>query len=354
MGPRLADQVTVIVMSAPNEAPIASAGNNRFIVLPTSSVSLNGSRSNDPDGTIATYAWTQVSGPSTATLTNDSTVSPTASDLVAGQYIFQLTVTDNDGATDNAQVKVTVIRGANQAPDANAGSSTTITLPVNSVNLDGTASSDPDGTIATYAWSQSSGPSTATIESAGNSTTTVNDLVEGTYVFQLLVTDNSGATSTDQVTITVNAPPNQAPVANAGSNAFITLPVNSANLNGSGSSDPDGSIAGYSWTQVAGPNAATLDNSNTVNPSAGNLVAGQYIFQLTVTDDRGASDSAQVKITVIAAANQPPSANAGSNRTITLPVNSVTVNGSLSSDPDGTIASYAWAQILGSINKPVL
>src|SRR4029078_13552034 len=127
----------------------------------------------------------------------------------------------------------------NQPPVANAGSDQTITLPTNSVSLSGSGS-DPDGTISSYQWTQTSGPSQANIVSSGSASTLVNTLVQGSYVFTLKVTDDKGATATSNVTITVNQappPPNQPPVANAGSDQTITLPTNSVSLSGSGS-DP--------------------------------------------------------------------------------------------------------------------
>src|SRR5579863_8739156 len=62
-----------------------------------------GSKSYDPDGTINSFAWSQASGPSTATITNSGTSAPTVAGLVAGTYVFQLSVTDNGGATTTAQ-----------------------------------------------------------------------------------------------------------------------------------------------------------------------------------------------------------------------------------------------------------
>ncbi len=139
----------------------------------------------------------------------------------------------------------------NQPPVANAGNDQTITLPTNSVNLFGSGN-DSDGTIVSYQWSKISGPTQFTIVSPFQAQTTVNNLVQGTYQFQLTVTDNLGATGTDVVIITVNPAPNQAPIANAGSNHNITLPTNSVTLVGSGN-DPDGSIASYQWTKISGP-----------------------------------------------------------------------------------------------------
>ncbi len=150
----------------------------------------------------------------------------------------------------------------NQAPIANAGANIVITLPVNSTTLNGTAT-DADGTIAGYAWTRVSGPATYTFGTAGAATTTLTGLVQGTYVFRLTVTDNSGATATDDVNVTVNAaaPSNQAPIANAGTNTTINLPVNSTTLNGSGSIDLDGTITTYAWSRVSGPTTFTLGNA---------------------------------------------------------------------------------------------
>ncbi|APR76231.1 Chitinase [Minicystis rosea] len=94
----------------------------------------------------------------------------------------------------------------NQPPTVSVGSSQTITLPVASVSLSGTAS-DPDGTIASYQWSQISGPSTASLQGAGTATATASGLVAGTYSFKLTVTDDDGATASATKSVIVNAAP---------------------------------------------------------------------------------------------------------------------------------------------------
>ena len=93
--------------------------------------------------------------------------------------------------------------GANKPPIAVAGSDRVITLPTDSVLLDGRQSSDPDGTISSYLWTKISGPSSFTISSSSVAITIVKILVEGVYQFELKVTDNGGLTAKDTIQITV-------------------------------------------------------------------------------------------------------------------------------------------------------
>lgn len=343
-GATSSDDVTVTVSPPVNLPPTANAGNNITLTLPTNSTTLNGSGA-DIDGTIASYAWTRVSGPATYTLGAPNAGSTTLSGLVAGTYVFRLTVTDNAGATATDNVTVTVNPAPNQSPSVSAGNDITITLPTNSTTLHGTASDD--GTISSYAWTRVSGPATYTLGTPNAATTTLNGLVQGVYVFRLTATDDDGATGTDNITVTVNPNPNQAPVANAGTNITITLPTNSTVLNGNGSSDADGTISTYAWTRVSGPAAYTLGTANAASATLGNLVQGVYVFRLTVTDNDGATDTDDITVTVNAAPNQAPVANAGTDITITLPTNSTVLNGNGSSDPDGTISTYAWSRVSG-------
>ena len=348
------DTVRVTVNPVPNQPPVANAGTDQTITLPTNTVNLNGSASSDPDGTISTYAWAKISGPASANIANPSQATTAVSGLTVGVYDFQLTVTDNSGASSKDTIRVTVNPAPNQPPVANAGTDQSITLPTNTVNLNGSASSDPDGTIANYAWAKISGPASASIANPSQATTAVNGLTQGVYEFQLTVTDNSGASAKDTVRVTVNPAPNQPPVANAGSDQTITLPTNTVNLNGSASSDPDGTIASYAWAKISGPASATIANPSQATTGVSGLTQGVYEFQLTVTDNSGASAKDTIRVTVNPAPNQPPVANAGADQSITLPTNTVNLNGSASADPDGTIASYAWAKISGPASATIV
>jgi hypothetical protein len=101
----------VIVTQVPgggssNQAPSVSAGSNQTIQLPTNSISITASAT-DGDGTIATYAWTKISGTG-GTITNGSTATATFSSLSAGTYVFRVTVTDDDGAQVYDDVAISV------------------------------------------------------------------------------------------------------------------------------------------------------------------------------------------------------------------------------------------------------
>jgi ribosomal protein L14 len=283
-----------------NQPPVANAGADQSITLPANSVSLSGTGS-DSDGTIASYAWVKVSGPAGELIGSPSSATTSVSNLSQGTYVFRLTVTDNLGATGTDTVQVTVNSGVpNVPPVSNAGADQSIALPTASITLSGSGS-DSDGTVTSFAWSKVSGPA-ATIVSPSSSTTQVNGLVVGTYVFQLTVTDNDGATGTDTVQVVVSSAPNVPPVANAGADKVVILPANSVSLGGSGS-DSDGTIVSYSWSKVSGP-AATITSPASANTTVTGLTAGVYVFQLTVTDNSGATGADTVQVTVNNATNQ--------------------------------------------------
>ena len=350
------DQVTVTVNAAlPNTAPIARAGVNISIQLPQNSVSLDGSGSSDADGTIKTYAWTKVSGPQGGEINSASAAKTTVTSLEEGTYVYKLKVTDNGGATGEDQITVTVAPAppVNKAPIARAGVNFSITLPQNATKFDGSKSADEDGTIKTYAWTKISGPAGGNLSAPSTAVTNVSNLVEGVYVFRLKVTDNSGATGEDKITLTVlpePVVPNVSPVANAGTDITITLPVNKTVLNGTGSQDGDGTIKIYEWTKLSGPSSFTIVNAEQSSTEVTGLVQGTYEFKLKITDDRGAAAEDIVVVKVNPAPNKKPVANAGNDVEITLPENSVSLNGGNSSDPDGSIATYAWSKIAGPEN----
>ncbi len=335
--------VSITVKAAPLP-PVANAGTNKIITLPVNSTVLDGTASTAPSGTITSYQWTKISGPSAGSIVNASAATTNVNGLEEGVYQFELKVTDNNGASSTSVVSITV-KPAPLPPVADAGGNITITLPQNSITLDGSASSAPSGSIVSYLWKKSSGPSDGNISDAASAITAVSGLVEGTYNFELTVTDNNGKTASAVVVITVN-PEVLPPVANAGADQTITLPVNTVTLDGSASNALSGTIVSYQWTKVSGPSSGTIDNSSASITAVNGLVEGVYEFQLQVTDDKSGTASDIVIITV-KPASLPPVANAGSNQTITLPQNTVTLDGTASIAPSGSIVSYKWIKVSG-------
>ncbi|MBL8146525.1 MAG: tandem-95 repeat protein [Anaerolineae bacterium] len=334
----------------PNVPPTADAGPDQTVTdadnSGAESVTLDGSLSGDSDGTIASYLWSE-NGTEIAT-----GVSPVVN-LAVGVHNITLTVTDNRGGTATDTVTVTVVLPPNVPPTANAGPDQTVTDTDNSgaesVTLDGSLSGDSDGTIISYSWSENG------TEFATGVSPIVN-LAVGVHNITLTVTDNRGGIATDTVTVTVVLPPNVPPIADAGPDqTVIDIDFGGAEsfgLDGSLSSDSDGWIVSYSWSE----NGTVIATG--VNPTV-TLNDGTHDLTLTVTDNRGATATDTVTVTVIV--NLPPTANAGPDQTVTDTGNDgsedVMLDGSLSSDRDGTIVSYSWsengAEIATGVNPTV-
>lgn len=185
-----------------NTSPVASAGSDKIITLPTNSLYIQGSAT-DSDG-IASYQWTKISGGS-ASLSGQTTSKVRAYNLVAGTYVFRLTVKDKLGSADSDDVTVTVKSGTsltNIAPVANAGPDKSIMLPTSSLKLYGSAK-DSDGSITSYKWTQYGGPTTATISGSTTATAAISSLKAGKYYFRLTVKDDDGASDYDNMLVKV-------------------------------------------------------------------------------------------------------------------------------------------------------
>jgi len=190
----------VTTSTAPvNQAPTANAGVNGTITLPTNSTGLVGSGT-DADGYISSYSWVQISGTST-TVSNANISTPSIAFTIAGVYQYQLTVTDNNGATGKDTVSVTVNAAANLPPIVIAGANIEITAPVSTTTLTGSAT-DPDGTISLVVWTKS-GTAGGSITSPNSTTTGLTGLVPGTNTYTLTATDNAGSVSTSSLVVTV-------------------------------------------------------------------------------------------------------------------------------------------------------
>ncbi|AHM63608.1 PKD domain-containing protein [Flammeovirgaceae bacterium 311] len=244
----------------------------------------------------------------------------------------------------------------NQLPVVSAGADQTITLPTDSLQLTGTAV-DADGTIVSQSWTKIDGPA-ASLSNQNTNTLRLNKLLEGTYTFRFTALDNAGASQTDDVQVTVKPAPvaptppaNLPPVVDAGADRTITLPANSLSLLAT-ASDPDGTVTAVKWTQISGP-TADMAGQTTNSLSLSNLLEGEYGFRFTATDDLGAATADNLIVTVMPdatpvppAPNELPVVSAGTDKTITLPDNSLVLKAT-ATDADGTITSVEWTKVSG-------
>jgi PKD repeat protein len=267
--------------------------------------------SNDPDGSIVSYAWLFGDGA--------SAIGPTASHTYAGDGTFTITLTvkDNMDAT-GAATEIVTVQHEHIPPVA----SFTATMSFMAVSLDASASTDNYGPIASYDWNFGDG-----MTGTGMIATHTYAL-EGPYTITLTVTDSDGQTGTASKDVTAVKPIEpKPPVASfTATVTYLTVAVDA-----SASSDPDGTISAYAWAWGDG----TTGTGKTATHSY--ATAGVKTITLTVTDNSGLTGTTTRTVTTVNPP-QPPVAS------FTYTTNNliVSVNAAGSSDPDGTITSYSW------------
>lgn len=171
------------------------AGSNSNVILPASTLVLNGSVS--PDSTdLTSLLWTQISGPNEAIIVTPGSLTTTVAGLIEGQYEFELSVVTSNGiVADRVSKSVIYIY-----PKAYAGPDVTQYSPVGSGTL---SAPDVPGSypISTVTWTKIGGPAIGTISANG----TYSNLITGNYTFRKTVTDVNGRTSTDDMKFIVLA-----------------------------------------------------------------------------------------------------------------------------------------------------
>ena len=167
------------------------------------------------------------------------------------------------------------------------------------VNVDASASSDPDGSITGYAWDFGDGRT-------GTGATTSHTYADaGTYTIKLVVSDDRDGVDSASRSVTVTAAPNVPPTA-----AYTTqVDGLGVSVDASTSKDSDGTITGYAWNFGDGETGTGATTSHTYT------AAGTYTITLTVTDDRSGTDSRSSQVTVTAP--NPPLAKDDFERTLT-------------------------------------
>uniref|UniRef100_A0AAQ5YWU8 PKD domain-containing protein n=1 Tax=Amphiprion ocellaris TaxID=80972 RepID=A0AAQ5YWU8_AMPOC len=292
--------VNVTVKPEPrvNKPPVAVVSPKfQEISLPTSSTVIDGSQSTDDDKVVL-WHWEEVKGPLREEKVSADTQVLTLTSLVPGNYTFNLTVTDSDGATNWTQATLSVNKAKDYRPVANAGPNQVIQLPRNHISLYGNQSTDDHDSLS-YEWSLSPESKDKVVEMQGVRTPILqlSAMQEGDYTFQLTVTDSAGQQDTAQVTVIVQPENNKPPSADAGPEKELTLPVDRTTLDGSKSSD-DQKIATYHWKKTSGPDGVKIENADSAVATLTGLEVGTYEFTLTVTDDRKLEDSDTVTVIV--------------------------------------------------------
>lgn len=198
------------LVAAINEPPVADPGpipdgkpdTEPYKCNTGQTITLDGSGSFDPNGQIAKYEWDfNGDGKPDATGPKVSFTCPTT----PGSVTIKLTVTDDAGTTDTAQQTITVTQAPppNQPPTASCGTVPAEVLVGQTVTLDGSGSSDPEGKTLTYQWAFVSKPtdSQAVIADPTAAVTSFKVDKEGAYSVRLTVTDPEGASASCTVSV---------------------------------------------------------------------------------------------------------------------------------------------------------
>jgi hypothetical protein len=287
-----------------NVPPTVSAGSNQN--LTATSGTLTGTASAG-SGTITSETWTQISGPNTAVITTPSSLTTTITGLITGTYVFQLSVTNSNSLTTTSRVTITVAIAPVAPTAVITPSQTSVQLPLDSVSLNGAASHDNNtaGSIASYAWTQISGP-TSTIRLPSAVTTNVIMPTAGTYIYQLIVTNTGGvksaATMVSISVIPATLLPLTAVITTGSPTNIIQLSTTALGLFATGSIEPNANsgINQWSWQLLTVPagSSATIQAPTQNATQLLGVIAGSYTIKLTIWDTNGLTASTTVQITV--------------------------------------------------------
>ncbi|MEX6688729.1 PKD domain-containing protein [Danxiaibacter flavus] len=316
------------------------------VYLPVNSIVLNGSSSTGGRiMPIASYEWQYVNGPGHPSFQSQATPITSVQNLLPGLYTFRLTVKNSSGTMFSTNKRVVVVR--NMLPVAVVSADSLITLPVDSVSLNGTSSHDSDGYIVSYAWQQVSGPKAYdNVKDVSGPVLHLQRLVEGSYSFALTVTDNRKETASDTFSFKVLPPVKPIPVITG--DTAITLPVDSLTLSGTSSFNTVGNITSYNWQYISGPFSYTFGGGTNEQLKLHHLVEGSYTFTLTVGNSGGGFASDTFRF-VVHPPKPPvkPVAIIKGDTLVTLPVDSIVLSGNASFDTVAAITSYKWQYVAG-------
>ena len=276
-----------------NESPQANAGIDQTVNEWTF-VTLDGSDSLDIDDGIVSYTWNQISGPA-VTLSNPASSQPTFTapnvEPDGVSLTFDLSVTDAGGlqSTDSCIVNIS---WQNLPPTAVIAPDYMESIEGTVVTLDGSVSTDSDDGIASHFWTQVEGepvsisdPTSAVMRFTAPET----DQNGKNLKFKLTVKDFGGLQGTAETCVYVRQDEfsNNPPTA-----AFSVILSRKVVLFTDNSSDTDGAIVSWFWNFGDGKTGTVQNPKHRYNKF------GNYSVTLTVTDDRGTSNSTSKNVTI--------------------------------------------------------
>jgi hypothetical protein len=286
-----------------SQPPLADAGPDQEVAM-CAKVTLNASNSRGAAGSISSYLWQQTGGTPVVLSNPSAALTSFTAPLVGaggGALSFQVTVTDNTGlqATNSCIVNVVYV---NQVPAAKVGADQMVS-PYTIVTLDGSQSTDSEGSGLSYQWEQIEGMPVALSEAQSAKPTFVAPEIESggtSMVFRLTVADSYGLESTATSIVNVGSGIS-APKAGTSSAQTVSGGA-SVTLNGTNSSaSPGDTIASYWWHQISG-SPVTLSDPRTAKPTFTAPVSASdpdpLTFELTVTDSNGLKSRSDQTITV--------------------------------------------------------
>lgn len=281
---------------------------------------------------ISLYSWSQISGPGTIIFDDTYSLQPIFTADLDGEYIIRLTVTDLAG---NSSYSDLTIVWDQTTPQVSAGADS---ISNQTFIQTGTAT-DPDPTsgLATYLWSQISGPGTVIFGDQTALTTTISASADGQYLIMLTVTDLAGNIQTATFNLLWDT---VSPVIDP----LVDQTKNSVFAQQASATDPDPSSGNinYIWSQISGPGIITFSDPNSLSTNISADIDGTYIIRITGTDQAGNSSFSEM--TLVWDTNSP----------IITPVSPIITNQAVTpailvsdNDPSSGNLTYSWSQING-------
>jgi len=330
----IGDSVDVVV---DNVAPSVSAGSD-MVIDAGSEIVLHASGADPNDDTLS-YLWSFIDGPPIQINNADSRDIALFLDD-EGQYRFSVVCSDGSLSSQPDEV-VVVVNSINQAPTANAGPDADVQSGTK-VYLDGSGSTDPDGDELTCQWTQSSGE-VVYLNDSNSLQPWFDAYEEGSYEFELVVSDTMADSIPDTVLVRV-LKLNNAPIADAGEDIQVFV-GNTVILNSTASYDPDDDALTYIWSQTSGAEVDIIGNK-TSKASFTPTTSGVLGFKVVVSDGKVCVEDSVV--VTVEGVNSVPFADAGEDISADVG-DTIILDGSLSSDPDGDNISYIWSQTKGTL-----